>query len=292
MASSPGAARLTAAYQRAQARLGENVVRQLIAAFRLLDPTALDATIATWLRVAVPLVLAQRQQSTRLAATYLTRFRELEIGDATAPLPEVPADARAVMRSLVITGPVNLKTATAKGVGLERAVDLATAQSAAAGMRHALNGGRDLIAESVQQDDLALGWARQTRPGCCAFCAAMASRGYAYKSKTTAEQVVGRRAFVERDGEAVARTKGGRFTNRLVGGQVSTLQSRSGREIGTAYHDSCQCFAVPLYNPDAALPPRSQHFADLWHEAKTTKTDHEVTDFNAFRRLVEGRPRA
>jgi len=187
MASTLEAARLTEAHRLAQTRLGVDVVRQIVASWRLLDPTALDATIDRWLSLVVPLVQGHRTDSARLAANYLNVFRTLELGvDAGTftPILAEAAPAEALATSLVVTGPVQLKAATARLVPLAAATATAQAASAAAAMRHALDGGRHTIEQTVDADTRAAGWARVTGGKPCAFCAMVAARGPIYREDT------------------------------------------------------------------------------------------------------------
>jgi hypothetical protein len=187
MAATVEASRLTEAHRLAQLRIGTRTVAQTLAAWRMLDPADLDATAQAWLAVMVPLVHSARRVSARLAANYLTTFRNLELGvDAaafTAVLAEDVPDEQ-VQTSLLITGPVAVKSATGRGVPLARAVDIGKARSAGAAMRHAINGGRDTIVESVRADRRALGWARAVSGKACSFCLMLASRGPVYGEDT------------------------------------------------------------------------------------------------------------
>lgn len=188
MAATAVAAQLTELQRTAQLRLAAQTIAQLRSAWGLLDPADLDATVQQWLRVAVPVVQANRAASARLAAAYLAAFRRAEIG-TVADLKVVfaaPADVKAVTTSLLVTGPWSVKTAMTKGVALARAVDVAQARTAAAGMRHALGGGRDTIVDTVAADGRALGWARVASANACAFCAMVASRGPEYGSEASA----------------------------------------------------------------------------------------------------------
>lgn len=45
---------------------------------------------------------------------------------------------------------------------------------------------RGAVIANVQRDKIRVGWARVPQPGCCAFCAMLASRGADYGSKDTA----------------------------------------------------------------------------------------------------------
>jgi hypothetical protein len=51
------------------------------------------------------------------------------------------------------------------------------------------NAGRSTIALNAQNDRVRVGFARIPRPGCCAFCGLLASRGAVYGSEASAGQV-------------------------------------------------------------------------------------------------------
>lgn len=190
MAATAVAAQLTEAHRVTQIRLGARTVAQLRAAWRLLDPADLDATYQQWLRVAIPIVRANRAMSARLAAAYLEAFRTAELGLAGGGFTAVlaaPVDVKAVTTSLLVTGPWSIKKAMTRAVPLGRAVDVAEARTAAAAMRHTLDGGRDTIVDSVAADRQALGWARVASAGACAFCAMVASRGPEFTSEASAQ---------------------------------------------------------------------------------------------------------
>lgn len=114
-------------------------------------------------------------------------------------------------------------------------VDLATAR---------IIGGTSALLGKVQRDttwDLAAAdpaptaFQRVAQAGCCAFCAMLASRGGVYRSKESAESVVGR-------GVPVWKTKGKR------GGQSKGIRYRGSAGAGASYHDHCRCVAVALHN--------------------------------------------
>lgn len=52
--------------------------------------------------------------------------------------------------------------------------------------RNVLDTGRMTIINAVQSDRKAKGWARETEPGCCSFCAMLAVRGAVYRSNDSA----------------------------------------------------------------------------------------------------------
>jgi hypothetical protein len=179
--------RLTEAHRLAQARIGARTVKQLLAVWPLLDPADIDGTITRWLQGVQPVVGFHRQQSTQLSANYLTTFRTLELGAGVPAFAPVLADALPVEQlatSMLVTGPVSLRSNLAKGMQFEKAVEVAQANSARAGMRHALNGGRETITGTVGADGRAKGWARATSGKSCSFCAMLASRGPVYAKGT------------------------------------------------------------------------------------------------------------
>lgn len=201
MAADPAATALTEAHRQGQARLGANVVVQMLAASALLDPADLDGTFARWLQVVVPLVSIQRRVSAQLAAGYLAAFRAVELAGAE-PIPPLIAgvvDVKALTTSMLVTGPVTVKSALARGVLLDRAVEAAQTRTAAAAMRHVLDGGRQTITDTLEADPAAHGWARATSGKACGFCSMLASRGPAYKGEDTAR-------FEAHDGCVLPRT--------------------------------------------------------------------------------------
>lgn len=186
MAATTAGGRLTEAHRLAQARLGARTVNAMRAVWPLLDAQAIDATVERWLTAAVPVIRDHRATSSRLAANYTTTFKAIELGGVTST-PTVLAEAvpvEAVTTSLLVTGPYRLRKALARATPLVQALSTAEAESAAAAMRHALNGGRDTIIQTANADRQALGWARAASGRACAFCALLASRGPVYSKNT------------------------------------------------------------------------------------------------------------
>lgn len=179
--------RLTELHRLAQARLGARTAQAMLDTWAVLDVADLDGTFPAWLRTVTPVVGAARAESARLAGQYMTLARQSADVPGRGPLvlaDQVPVDQ--LTASLLVTGPGAVKSALARGVVLERAVDVARARAAAAGMRHALNGGRDTVVGSVKRDRRAVGWARATSGSACHFCRMLAGRGPVYKSQESA----------------------------------------------------------------------------------------------------------
>lgn len=255
MADAP-AVLLTKAHRMAQARLGASTVQALLAGFRVLDPTALDATVADWLRVVTPIVQKQRTTSARLAANYVLTLRNVELPGARPIVPVLAEelDARVVARSLTVTGPGTIKRGMLAGRTLEQATDTAMAAAARAGMRLALNGGRSTVTKTVEADDRAIGYVRVTSGNPCAFCAMLASRGAVYKTEMAGEMA-------------------------SVGYRV-----RGTRQPGDRYHDGCHCTAKPVYMPDDPQLNEADKFRQLWDES--TAGFGGADALNAFRRAL------
>jgi hypothetical protein len=187
VASTAEARRLTEAHRLAQARLGADTVRRMLAAFRILDGTDLDGTFERWLRVALPVIQSQRSTSARLAANYLTTFRALELGvtgERLTPQLAEAAPVEAVTTSLVVTGPAAIKSNVGRGMALSTAMRTASVTTSRAAMRHVLNGGRETITATTRSDRRARGWQRVTSGDACSFCSLLASRGAAYGEDT------------------------------------------------------------------------------------------------------------
>lgn len=253
MAANPAAARLTETYRLAQARLGAQTVQQILLTWPLLDPSRIDQTITSWLRVSIPIVQTQRSTSAVLASSYLRLFRALEVGADGEFIPTLAdmVDLAAVTTSLTVTGPVRVKRSVKQGVAFEAAVEAARVSVARAAMRHVLDGGRNTIIRTVEHDPLALGYARATNGHACFFCAMLASRGPVYKQDS----------FAHSDA---------RFTGF---GDVKV-------------HDGCHCSMEPVYDQDAPWPAGSRHYHDLWDRVTAAAEGPDAARL-AFRHAIE-----
>jgi len=124
----------------------------------------------------------QRTVSSRLAAQYLVTFRALELPDTKPVVPTIAdvVPAEQLASSLLVTGPLSIKRAMTRLVPLERAIDTANASSSASAMRLALNGGRETLVNTTNQDREARGWTRVTSGNPCPFCEMLEGRGAVY----------------------------------------------------------------------------------------------------------------
>jgi hypothetical protein len=179
VAASEAGRLLTEAHRLAQGRISAETAARLLVLWRLIDPDNLAATAPAWVEAAHAVIAAQHAASANLATEYYRRFRTAEIGlalDDFTPAPPQALDPRQVYISLTAEGPARLRRAVEAGQDLTEAAQKAAAASAGAGARIALNGGSDVIVASTAADPRAYGVRRVTSPGCCAFCAMLASR--------------------------------------------------------------------------------------------------------------------
>jgi hypothetical protein len=101
------------------------------------------------------------------------------------------------------------------------------------------NTGRRTIHSNMVADPAPMRWARVARPGCCAFCGMLASRGAVYGSRESASGVV--------------------TAGVLVGGSEAFMST---------FHNHCTCVPVPLHDTQQiSLPGEMERFNDAYIEA-------------------------
>ena len=143
---------------------------------------------------------------------------------------------------------------------VQRAHDAAGSINAGLVDQAGIDAGRDVITRMTSVDNRVMMWARGTGPNPCAWCAMLASRGFAYTSRARA-------------------SLGGR-SKGLAGSQLDS------------YHPNCHCFPVVRWadidSPTA--PERTAHYMALWKdkmkgqraEVRGTKDD----TLNKWRRII------
>jgi hypothetical protein len=140
------------------------------------------------LRLAIrALVNSRRRTSSGLASAYYSQFRAAEnvLGRTEIKLaPDLPQPL--VDTTLDFAGLVEFKKALRRGRTKEQATARSLVTTAGAASRLVLDGGRSTIDATVNEDVQALGYLRVTDNDPCAFCAMLASRGPAYRSKESA----------------------------------------------------------------------------------------------------------
>lgn len=133
------------------------------------------------------LVRAYHSISSGAAASYFTAFRAAEdIPGSASPALASPPAAAMITTSLYVTGDRATRKALDAGQSPAAATRTAFVRTSGAVTRHILDGGRETVLGSVQNDGQALGWGRVTDGDPCAFCLVLASRGPVYKSEETA----------------------------------------------------------------------------------------------------------
>lgn len=180
---------LTQAHRVAQVRISGMTSIQVADLYgRIVDPTAVDSTVAAFIDAALPMVQRGYQQSAELAASYYGAQRAVALGPArySTLVADALAD-EAVVTSLRVVGANYLKTATGRGVAVGRAFELAQTNVAGASSRHVQAGGRDTLMANVRADRRAQGWERVTSGNACDFCEMLAGRGAVYKEESTAD---------------------------------------------------------------------------------------------------------
>lgn len=246
---------LDAAYRAATANQAIAVVRALALRWSSVDGDDLAGTSEIWLRDGIESLLAGQRNARALANAYTTAVRGLAAPNAPLFTPPVldPPSVEQIQKSLSFTA----FKQTGQELGRLQAVrrgEVADAsreeresaqrsyegrkrqiltdgivRAAGAAIRHVTTAGHEQLIANVESDKLALGWARTTKPGCCYWCAMLASRGYVYK----------------KDSFAASNAK---FTG--IGEQK--------------VHDNCGCGLRPVYNTVDPLPDRTEVLEQMW----------------------------
>lgn len=175
---------LAQAHRLAQQRVGIATVAHMLKLWPLLDPNDLNGSFDRWVSAVTPLVQRQRSQSSRLAANYYSLDRQMRVGSPFVPVLAETAPDEQIATSMLVTGPVSMRSNLGRGMLLAKAADIAMARSAGAAMRHALNGGRETITRTIQADHRARGYERVTSGAACDFCEMLADRGEVYDEES------------------------------------------------------------------------------------------------------------
>jgi hypothetical protein len=254
-------AQLTEQHRRAQLAIRSAFMAELVRLWPLINLDRLDETAAEWIGFVTDLIMLWRNESVNRALLYYDEFRRAETGQ---PLTQrgnyrslVTVEPAAIRTSLLVTGPIGVKSRIGKGIHPEVAKAKALVDVTGAASRHVLNGGRQLITEATNRDKLAVGFARVTDDDPCAFCAMLASRGPDYNSRASA---------------------------------LRTTSRSKKRGPGREYHDHCGCTVEAVYSDDADWPGRAREFEQLWKDS--TKGKGGKNALNAFRNAYEAQRRS
>jgi hypothetical protein len=178
---------LTDAHRVTQANIALDSVGRLTAAWKtLMTPANLD-NFATYMTAMTEVIQSGRETSAQVAAAYYDTMRTLYDADGVYdPLVLAEAPDAQIQTSLLVTGPVRVKTLLGNGDSLTTAMAKALLATAGATTRLIADAGRGTIRENVLSDEQAEAWRRITDGHPCGFCAMLAGRGAVYKSETTA----------------------------------------------------------------------------------------------------------
>lgn len=240
-------------HRRAQAALKAALEAYLKRTYlSMISPRDTRRLAEQWVALMLPYVLTYRARSAGLAATTYRSSRELVLPGVPFFEPEPDDfDEEALRTSLFVTGFADLLERVGKGEPFEEAVTASATAAAGAGVRHALNGGRSYYERAIRADRLALAWYRVTKPGCCYFCAMLASRGAVYREDS----------FAESD-------------PRFIGDE--------GEE---KVHDHCVCTLQAIWRRGDDTPELNQQFSALWESSTRGYSGQEAV--KAFRRAYE-----
>ncbi|MFA5636396.1 MAG: hypothetical protein WC977_10910 [Anaerovoracaceae bacterium] len=185
MAPTTQGKRLTEGHRIAQLTLSAEVARKVAALWPLMAAGD-DAT--AWVEAVIRLLMDEFQVSAAVARQYYTQFREAETGEPPpfVDFPVVEPQPEVMRVGLISHGPFVLAKQLKMGKLWEIAQQRARADASAEAIRLAAEGGRQQILESIKKDSGSLGWARVVGGKPCAFCAMLASRGPAYKGRSSA----------------------------------------------------------------------------------------------------------
>jgi hypothetical protein len=188
-------------------------------------------------------------------------------------IPLRPVDGRLVINwrdrdpqveaSLRVTGPHTIKHRIGQGEPPERALRNAEAHAGGAGLRHVNDGGRDTMLTVVRNDRAALGYIRVTQPGCCSFCAMLASRGPVFSTEWAA---------------------GG--SNRRSDRHKKDPRTPFVGDGSFKVHDNCKCHIEVVYSEKTGWPGQGKEFQQMWNTYIQNKYSGEDA-LKAWRRLYE-----
>lgn len=143
--------------------------------------------------------------------------------------------------------------------------------------RRIYDANRDTIIGNASKEPGAT-WARVARPGACAFCAMVATRGAVYSSQAAAEGVVGRGKEMSVQERRIRANGGTRIDGRTAAGGI---RERGVQKLGKKYHDGCHCQAKEVRPGQIYTPP---DYVQQWEEAyiQATRETPRVGKYDAI----------
>ncbi|MFF3998526.1 hypothetical protein ACFYX8_35120 [Streptomyces cyaneofuscatus] len=178
--------------RQAQRGLSRLLVRDVRKLRRLIIPSRLQETVPDWIE-AVRAVVGEYGDASAVAAAdfYEAERVAAEVtGRFTVPLLDPPPDEqvdnslRWATKDLWPRDPDDPKTTAAQRAPLETRLDAAEKKAEGVAQKLVTDQGRGTVQVAVQQDRMAVGYARAAALGACAFCRLLAARGMVYKQDT------------------------------------------------------------------------------------------------------------
>ncbi|RLP74359.1 hypothetical protein D9V32_13505 [Mycetocola tolaasinivorans] len=129
---------------------------------------------------------------------------------------------------------------------------------------------RGVIEGNTRRDPVRVGFQRMARPGCCAFCGMLASRGAVYRTEGSAGGVVGRgstRTGIDASGR------------RLAGGVGGGIKARGSAELDHKYHDDCRCIVMPVFvgtELASIAAAEAEQFDQAYQDSREVRRDGAV----------------
>lgn len=195
--------RLANEFQARQRALSAGLVRQIVEILQIiLNLSDFDGTWPAARRALAQVIRAERRASADLGAVYYRQARSAAgLPAATSVGRPRPLSPERLEKALDGAGPAVFRRSLRLGATPADALDRIAVTVSGTATRLALEGGRDVVENSVREDDDALGWARISDGDPCAWCAMLLSRGAIYKSAKTAGSVAhGGELFHDHDG--------------------------------------------------------------------------------------------
>ncbi|MGW4834779.1 VG15 protein [Streptomyces globisporus] len=178
--------------RQAQRGLSRLLVRDVRKLRRLIIPSRMQETVPDWIEAVRAVVGEYGNASAAAAADFYEAERvAAEVtGRFTVPLLDPPPDEqvdnslRWATKDLWPRDPDDPKTTAAQRAPLEVRLDAAEKKAEGVAQKLVTDQGRGTVQAAVQQDRMAVGYARAAALGACAFCRLLAARGMVYKRDT------------------------------------------------------------------------------------------------------------
>lgn len=191
MAQTAEGRRLTERHRKAQLAIAARAERQARALWPRLQVSDLDRSTPAWLGANVAVTRNFFEESSTVAAAYVSDYRQAELGTRSGKIVAPEFDTAEMRETLLLAGPVRVKLLIKGRQSPDTASSGAVSKFAGIARRQVLSGGRMLIDLTTHADTRAIGWRRVTDGNPCAFCALLASRGPSYGSQATASRIGG-----------------------------------------------------------------------------------------------------